>query len=909
MADKLDYDALPVPYDALIELGLTHEQIVDALERRPLTVACQAAEHPGAWFDVALVKRKLQALAAFRHTKGRWAGVRMRLGEGLDPWQVVWVIAPIFGWVHHDVEADRVVRVIRTAWVEVPRKNGKALDVDTPILTGRGWSTMGQLEPGDQVHGANGRLTRVVATSEVFDDHPCYEVELSDGQKIVADAGHLWTVRDRYRERTVTVDTETMAGNYLIGHRSTHTERRYSMPAPAALDRPAIGLPVAPYLLGAWLGDGATATARITSIDPEVISRFAEHFPVRQLQGTSTWAVTNGLQTALQHLGVLGNKHVPEQYLLASAAQRLELLRGLMDTDGTVIRGSGTPRCEFTNTNRALADAVLFLARSLGWKATLREGRAMLRGRDCGPKYQVSWAAYSDRPPFHLARKSERLAARPVRPARSSTIQVVAVRRVPTRPTRCIEVAAADGLYLAGRGLATTHNSTLSSGISGVLLLADSEPGAEVYNAAGSTLQAGRVFEDAKRMLSTSKSARRRIEPLKDVVRVPKTGSILRVLSRVAETAHGLNVSGAIIDEVHTLRLRRALVEAIETSVGARDQPLIVYITTADEAEEGTVYDEKHQLTRNLALGILKQTSHYGVIWAAEPSDDPFSEETQRKANPGFGKSPTRKYLQDEATKAQNSPTYLATYLRLSLNLRKRSQARWLSIDKYDELRAPIDRAKLRGRRAWGGMDLSAVSDFTAWAVWVESNRPGFELDLIVRYFVPGERVEDLQRQLLVPLQEWIDDGHVIATDGDVIDYATVKAQIIGDCRHFDMQRISYDRMFAGQIVQELDEELRGVEINPVGQGFIGLSAPAKEFERLLGAGLMRLPDDPVTRWMASVVEVKRDQTDNLRPVKPNRQQSSTRIDGIQAAVTGLDGWIRTASKQRRRKVVVGSRR
>lgn len=572
----IDYDDLPVPYDALIELGMTHEQIVDALERKPLVIACQADQHPGAWYDVGRARRALRALGAFRHTKGRWAGVQMRLGAGLDPWQVVWVIAPIFGWVFHDAEIDRVVRVIRSAWIEVPRKNGK---------------------------------------------------------------------------------------------------------------------------------------------------------------------------------------------------------------------------------------------------------------------------------------------------------------------------------------------STLSSGISGVLLLADREPGAEVYNAAGSTLQAGRVFEDAKRMLSTSKSARSRIEPLKDVVRVPRTGAILRVLSRVAETAHGLNVSGAIIDEVHTLRLRRALVEAIETGVGARDQPLIVYITTADEAEEGTVYDEKHRLTRNIALGILTDPSHYGVIWAAEPSDDPFSVETQRKANPGYGKSPTSRYLEGEVTKAKNSPTYLPTYLRLSLNLRKRAQTRWLNIEKFDELRASIDRAKLRGRRAWGGLDLSAVSDFSAWAVWVESNRPGFELDLLVRYWVPGERVEDLEKQLMVPLQQWIDDGYVSATDGDVIDYSAIKSQIIGDARHFDMRRISYDRMFAGQIVQEIDAELRGVEVNPVGQGFLGLSAPAKEFERLIGAQTIRLPDDPVTRWMASVVEVKRDETDNIRPVKPNRQQSLTRIDGIQAAVTGLDGWIRTATQNTDRKVIVGSRR
>ena len=473
---------LPVPRDALLELGLTAEQIAQAEAAAPLVLAFQADQHPGAWFDVPRARKALRALGMFRHTKGRWAGVPLRLGEGLDPWQVVWVLAPVFGWVYHDAEIDCVVRVIRAAWVEVPRKNGK---------------------------------------------------------------------------------------------------------------------------------------------------------------------------------------------------------------------------------------------------------------------------------------------------------------------------------------------STIASGMSGVLLLADGEAGAEVYNVAGSTLQAGRVFEDAKRMLMTSPAARKRVEPLKEVVRVPRTGGILRVLSRVAETAHGLNVSGAVVDEVHTLRLRRALVEAIETGTGARSQPLVVFITTADEAEEGTIYDEKHTYTRNVANGIVKDPGHYGVIWAAEETDDPFSEATQAKANPGAGKSPTWAYLRREAQKAQTTPTYFPTYCRLSLNLRRREQSRWLNLTKWDTCSGPVDRAALRGHRAWGGLDLSAVSDFTAWAVWVEDNRPdALGWDLLTHFWVPGDRVEDLQRQLMVPLQTWIDQGFVTATEGDVIDYSSVRAQVIGDCRHFDMQRVSYDRMFAGQLVQEIAEDLGGPDLS-----------------------------------------------------------------------------------------------
>lgn len=568
---------LPVPREALLELGLTDEQIDDALEHPPLISAFQADQHPGAWFDVGRAQKALKAVGAFKHTKGRWAGVRMRLGEGLDPWQVVWIFAPVFGWVYHDAEIDAVVRVIRTAWIEVPRKAGK---------------------------------------------------------------------------------------------------------------------------------------------------------------------------------------------------------------------------------------------------------------------------------------------------------------------------------------------STIASGISGVLLLADGEMGAEVYNAAGSTLQAGRVFEDAKRMLMTSPAARKRIEPLKDVVNVPATFGILRVLSRVAETAHGLNVSGAIIDEVHTLKLRRALVEAIETGTGARSQPLIVFITTADEAEEGTIYDEKHSYTRNCANGIVADTGHYGAIWAAEDKDDPFAESTWHKANPGLGKSPTLAYMRREANKAKSSPTYFPTFCRLSLNLRRRGQSRWLDLNKWDEGAGAVDRAGLRGRKAWSGLDLSAVSDFTAWSVWVDSPASDHQYDLLTRFWVPLERVEDLQKQLLVPLQDWIDQGFVETTEGDVIDYAAIKSAVIGDCKHFDMQRVSYDRMFAGQLVQELDTELSGVEVVPVHQTFTGLSPACKEMERLLGLKGKGFHHGahPVLRWMASVVEVKNDGMDNIRPVKPDRQKSMYRIDGIQAAVTALDGAVRKpAAKEGLTRVGAGS--
>ncbi|MGW2267309.1 terminase large subunit [Streptomyces koyangensis] len=562
MTETFSTETLPVPLDALRELGLSEDEIAQALASRPLVVAAQAANARGAYFDVAAARRAVDAIQSFKHTKGRWGNSRLKL----SPWQIVWVIAPIFGWLTFDAELGRPVRVIRSVWCEVPRKNGK---------------------------------------------------------------------------------------------------------------------------------------------------------------------------------------------------------------------------------------------------------------------------------------------------------------------------------------------STLSSGIGLVLLLADREIGAEVYAAAGSLPQAERVFDDAKRMALTSRAVRGRVEVLRGLIRVPRTGGIFRALSKIAETAHGLNVSGAIVDEVHVHK-RRDLIDAIETGTGARDQPLIVYITTADEGVEGSIYDEKHVYTRRCADGIVDDPAHYGVIWAADESDDPFSEDTWRKANPGLGASPSLAYMRREANKARSTPSYFPTFCRLSLNRRMRAASRWLPLTLWDENNGPVNDKAFRFRRAWGGVDLSAVSDLSAWVLAVESRTPGVELELVARFWLPEERADELEQQLQVPIRQWAADGLLTLTEGDAIDYDAIERQIVEDCRRLDVQRISFDRMFAGQLVQRIEKKTRGVDVVPVAQTYLGMSPGCKELERLLRENRIRHGGNPVLRWNASVVEVYRDGNDNMRPVKPDRNKSSARIDGIAAAVMALDGYVRRPLKRPR---------
>jgi FtsK/SpoIIIE family/FtsK alpha domain/Ftsk gamma domain/4TM region of DNA translocase FtsK/SpoIIIE/LAGLIDADG-like domain len=221
-----------------------------------------------------------------------------------------------------------------------------------------------------------------------------------------------------------------------------------------ALEHPELDLPVDPYVLGCWLGDGHSFSAQFTCADREIIANLeAAGFEVRrQSWSPYAWGII-GLRQHLYELGLLGNKHVPDVYLRAAPKQRLALLQGLMDTDGNNGRNGSV---ELTNTNRQLAEAVVGLAVSLGHKAVLRERRATLGGRDRGPKYVVTWTPPD--PVFRLSRKLDRQKLTGHRGV-PSIRYIVDVRPVPTRPVRCITVDAPDHLYLASRACVPTHNS------------------------------------------------------------------------------------------------------------------------------------------------------------------------------------------------------------------------------------------------------------------------------------------------------------------------------------------------------------------------------------------------------------------------------------------------------------------
>jgi len=417
---------------------------------------------------------------------------------------------------------------------------GKALALDTPIATPTGWTTMGEVAVGDQVMGSDGRPTTVVAATEVMTGRPCYEVHFSDGSVVVADAQHQWLTETRasrksaqaaatgYRNQRTFAEvrtTEEIAGTVRCATRDARLNHSVTNAAP--LELPEADLPLPPYALGVWLGDGTSRTAQFTSNDPEIAAyieadglvveptgvdrRYALRLPSRpavaprpcpmcgelfvpRTPQVQTCGKTCGgrlrasggvgrqatcpdcggpssgmaqcqacrdhhgtVQGLLRSLGVFGDKHIPTAYLRASVAQRRALLAGLLDTDGTVPPSGAV---QFAVTNQRLAEDARELIASLGHR--VRMTRKQVKGRSEASSTCYTLTFSTDDEVFRLERKKLVHKERGARAYTARGVRFITdVRTIESVPVRCIEVDAADHLFLAGRSLIPTHNSTL----------------------------------------------------------------------------------------------------------------------------------------------------------------------------------------------------------------------------------------------------------------------------------------------------------------------------------------------------------------------------------------------------------------------------------------------------------------
>lgn len=432
--------------------------------------------------------------------------------------------------------------------------------------------------------------------------------------------------------------------------------------------------------------------------------------------------------------------------------------------------------------------------------------------------------------------------------------------------------------------------STMCGGFAIYLTAADGEEGAQVIAAASTKDQANFVFAPIKVLAEKAPALRGRVKPLGSKILHPKSGSYFGVVSSAADAQHGANIHGAIIDELHVHK-NGLLVEAIETGTGSRSQPLVVKITTADTGKPNTVYANNRKYVEQLAKGIFKSSTVYGVVFAAPDDANPFSVATQKRANPGYPISPTKEFLEGAAEKARQSPTELASYKRLHLGMRTRQTTAYIGLQEWKRNAGkPLRDWKdgLVGRECYGGLDLGSVSDITALA-WVFPHDEGDGYDVKFRFWTPEENLEALDKRTAgAASKEWVKAGWLQTTPGNVTDYDFIKKDVLADADLYAVQTIGIDRWNSTQLTGELIDE--GLEVVKIGQGFIGMNGPMKEMQRLTlkgkrGNELLRHGGNPVMLWMVDNLAIATDAAGNVKPDKAN---SGDKIDGVSALANAL---------------------
>lgn len=431
--------------------------------------------------------------------------------------------------------------------------------------------------------------------------------------------------------------------------------------------------------------------------------------------------------------------------------------------------------------------------------------------------------------------------------------------------------------------------TTIVAGLLMYLAFADGEAGAQVLAVAGSKDQAQNAYRPAKQIAEKSATLRSAgVRPMRDMIEQKSTGSFLKVAASVGDLLHGANISGAGVDELHVHKSPDVL-DAIESGTGAREQPLVLVLTTADEGKTGTVYARKRRYIEQLAARTISNPAAFGVVFAADDNEDPFAEETHRRANPGYGISPTAEFMRSEAAKAKDSPAQLAQFQRLHLGIRTKQNTRFILLQDWDRNagRHGVSERHLNGRRAFGGLDLAATSDVAA-LCWLFPHEGKEGFDAIWRFWTPKSNLEALDKRTANAASAWVRQGHMVATDGNVIDYDYIYDQILDDCDAFDVQSIGYDPWNSTQLTNDLSAE--AVPLVKVRQGYATLSSPTKELNRLLRRGtkaqpMVRHGANPVMRWMVDNLAVVMDKAGN---VQPDKAHSGDKIDGVSALVDAL---------------------
>jgi phage terminase large subunit-like protein len=443
------------------------------------------------------------------------------------------------------------------------------------------------------------------------------------------------------------------------------------------------------------------------------------------------------------------------------------------------------------------------------------------------------------------------------------------------------------------------------AGIILFMLVEDGEFGAEIYGAAFEFQQASLVWQHASGMVRLDDRLDSICQLFKGQSKAIQVReqfwdqygmSTYRVVPGSEAQAHGWNAHCGCIDELH-MQPDRKLVDALETAVAARQQPIILYMTTADYEREGSICNEKNDYARGVCSGAINDARFLPCVYEADPECDWGDEQIWAAANPNLGVSVDLDYLRRAYKKAINSPSFQNTFKRFHLNIRTDQEEIWIPSDVWDGLkRAPIPMSELAAYDCWAGIDIGSTRDFTAMVLAFKLGDGTIYLSPHI--WIPSKTAAERYERDRIDYPSWISQGLIHKTPGNATDYATIRRDIneILNTNRLRLREIAADRLFQGeQLTQELSE-LDGLNVIAHGQGFYGMAGPMRRFEELAISGKLAHDGNPILRMNVMNVVAELDASGNQ---KPKRDNPKRKIDAAVAAIMAVgraDGAVKRRS-------------
>jgi len=434
--------------------------------------------------------------------------------------------------------------------------------------------------------------------------------------------------------------------------------------------------------------------------------------------------------------------------------------------------------------------------------------------------------------------------------------------------------------------------STLTAGVALYCLTREGEVGPQIVIGATTGDQAKKVFLPAQRMVQRTGELREayELEALAKSIVCGENGGFIQPINAKSSTQDGWNPHVGILDELHAHK-DRGLHDVIKSAFGARKNPLLWRITTAGYNVMGVCYEQR-KLVEQILNGVFEADHYFGIVFTLDEGDDPFEEKNWIKANPMIGVTPTWESMRSYAKEAKRSPDTRGEFMTKRLNIWTAARNGWINLEYWKRCGKVIDLAALKALACFGGLDLSATTDITAfvlaWLISVEVTRKGKtetqqRLNLWGRFYLPEDTVIPRTERGNVPYQTWAKQGHLLLTPGNVVDYDYVENDIRAALKEYQVKELAFDPWNAGSTANRLMSE--GAPMVEFRQGVKSFAPAMQAFEKLYLSGCVDHDGNPIWDWAAANIVARHDANRNMAPDKSNSEE---KIDPIVAALMAL---------------------